>query len=142
MMDGYKESLEVTDEGEWKFIQERIQKVLDARREAGGFGGGRGGMFGGRGGNRGGGDTAAQGDQQGQQRQRGGFGAAPNPAADALSQAIQTKASADEIKAKLAKYREDRKVKQAALLKAQEDLKKILNVRREAIAVTYLGLFD
>jgi hypothetical protein len=35
----------------------------------------------------------------------------------------------------VAKYREARKAKEAALTKAQDDLKKVLSVRQEAILV-------
>ena len=48
---------------------------------------------------------------------------------------------ADEIKAKLAKYREEHQQKQANLEKAQDDLKKVLNSRQEATAVL-LGLLN
>src|SRR5258708_21450073 len=45
MMDRYKERLEVTSDAEWKIIEERIDKVMTAQREAriGGFGGPGGG---------------------------------------------------------------------------------------------------
>lgn len=130
MMDGYKESMEVTNDDEWKVIQERIQKVMDARREIG-FGG-RGFGMGMRppGGNRGG-DTASQDNSQ----RRRAFGGASNPLVEELQSAVDSKASPEQIKAKLAKYRDDRKQKQANLDQAQEELKKVLNVRREAIAV-------
>ena len=88
------------------------------------------GMFG-RGGP-GGGDNAQPADQ-GQQR-RGGFGGAPNPDADALQKAIDSKASKAEIKAALDKYVASRKAKQAALEQAQADLRKVLTSRQEAIA--------
>jgi hypothetical protein len=52
-----------------------------------------------------------------------------------LQKAIESKAPADELKAKLAKLREARKEKEAALEKAQEDLRKVLSVRQEAAAV-------
>jgi len=134
MMERYKESLEVTSEDEWKIIQERIQKVNEARRDVG-FGGGRG-MFGGMrpGGNNPPGD-------QGQGGGRRGFGGEPNAAMQELQQAVESKATAEQLKAKLAKVRDDRKQKQAKLEQAQEELKKVLNVRREAIAVT-MGLLN
>jgi hypothetical protein len=137
MMDRYKEVLEVKTDDEWKVIEPRIQKVTEARREASSMGGMRG-MFGG-GGRRGGGGG---GDNQGDQAQnRRNFGPQPSAAATDLQKAIDSKASADTIKAKLAAYREDHKAKQASLEKAQEDLKKILNVRQEAAAVL-AGLLD
>ena len=142
MMERYREQLEVKGDDEWKVIEPRIVKVMDARRDMGGFGGfGRGG--GGPGGGRRGGD----GDQGGERRREGGddrrrtFGGEPNPDAEALQKAIESKASADEIKAKLAKYRESRKAKEANITKAQDDLRKVLSVRQEASAVL-MGLLQ
>ena len=124
MMDRYKEQLEVKDDAEWKLISERIEKVTAARREVG-FGGGGGFARGGRGGP--GGGQAAGG--------RGAFGGEPSPEAQALQKAIEAKAPADELKSKLAKFREARKVKEANLEKVQEDLRKVLTPRQEAVAV-------
>jgi hypothetical protein len=129
MMDRYKEALDVKSDDEWKVIEPRIQKVLDARREVG-FGGMRG-MFGPR---RGGGQGGENADQ-GQNQRRRAFGAQSSPAAQALQKAIDSNAPADEIKSKLAAYRDDRKQKQENLEKAQEDLKKVLKSKQEAAAV-------
>ena len=128
-IDRYKDVLEITDDAEWKAMQPLVQKVMDARRDT--FGGFGRGMFG-RGG-RGGGNNPQPADQQGQQA-RGGFGGAPNPDADALQKAIQSKASKAELKAALDKYIASRKAKQASLVQAQEDLRKVLTSRQEAIA--------
>ena len=69
----------------------------------------------------------------------GGFVRETNPELDALRKAIETKASAAEIKSKLADLRAARKQKEAELDKAQDELRKILSARQEAVAVT-LGL--
>lgn len=130
MMDGYKDALEVKGEDEWKVIQPRIQKILDARREVG-FGGGMGRMMFGRG--RGGDNQGGGADRQGGGRR--GFGGQQSAAATELEKAIESKASAETIKAKLEAYREDRQKKQANLEKAQEDLKKVLTLKQEASAV-------
>jgi hypothetical protein len=129
MMDRYKEMLDVKSDDEWKVVEPRIQKVTEARREVGTGGMGMRGMFGGRrgGDNQGGGDQA--------QRRGGGMFGQPSASAQALQSAIEAKAPSDQIKAKLDAYRDDRKQKQAALQKAQDDLKKVLNVRQEAAAV-------
>ena len=58
-----------------------------------------------------------------------------------MNKAIQSKAAPAEIKAKLTQFREARRKKEAALAKAREDLRQILSVRQEAVAVT-LGLLD
>lgn len=125
MMERYREQLEVKSDDEWKVLEPRIAKVSEARRELGAFGRGFGG------GRRGGDDRG--GNDQGGNRPR--FGSEPSPEAEALQKAIEAKAPADEIKTKLAKYRESQKQKEAKLAQAQEDLKKLLSVRQEAAAV-------
>jgi hypothetical protein len=143
-MERYREALEIKNDDEWKVIEPRIQKVSDARRNAssgfgpGGFG--RGGFGGGRRDESGGGG-AGGGGNGGADRRRSMFGGEPNPDAEALQKAIEAKAPSEEIKTKLAKYRESQKSKQAALTAAQDDLRKILSVRQEATAVM-LGLLQ
>lgn len=129
MMERMKEQFEVTNDDEWKIISERIEKVSELRRGMmGGFGGFRPPGGGGPGG---GGDAASGGG-----RTRGGFGRGePDPDLEALQKAIEAKAPADEIKAKLTKLRESRKDKEAKLEKAQEDLRSVLSTRQEAVAV-------
>lgn len=153
MMERYREQLEVKDDEEWKLISTRVEKVLDARREVGGggmgmgFPGGRGGRRGGPGGAGGAeaGTDAARpappADDQGG-RPRGGGGARgfgglgeTGPEIEALQQAIESKASADDLKAKMTKVREVRKAKEAKLEKAQEELRKLLSARQEAAAL-------
>ena len=131
MMDRYKEVLEVTDDAEWKAMQPLVQKVMELRRDTHVSGMGRG-MFG-RGGPRRRRQWAAS-RPQGQQRRGGMFGGTPSPEAEALQKAIDSKASKAEIKAALDKYVASRKAKQAALEQAQEDLRKVLTSRQEAIA--------
>ena len=133
MMERYKERLEVTNDDEWKLISDRIEKVMTAQRETriGGFG------FGGPGGRRPGGDNAqADNGNGGARRNRGGmFGGEPNPDAEALQKALDSKASADELKSKMAKLRDNLKEKETKLAKAQDELRKVLSVRQEATAV-------
>jgi hypothetical protein len=126
MMERLKERLEVTDDGEWKAIQPMVQAVMDARM-ASMSGMGRG-MFGG--GRRGGGG----GDNNGDQPRRGPFGQTPSAEAEALQKAIDSKAPKAEIKTAMEKFVAHRKAKQAELEKAQEDLRKVLTSRQEAIA--------
>lgn len=115
MMARFQKELEITDDAEWKAIEPMVQKVSEARMQSGR------GMFGGRGGRGGPGGP-------------GGFGGQANPDAEALQKAIDAKASNAEMKTALAKYIESRKVKQAALEKAQTELRKVLTPRQEAIA--------
>ena len=125
MMERYKEQLEVKSDDEWKVISERIEKVTSAQRELrmGGFG-----AFGGRRGGPNGGppDGGGRGNR---------FGGEPNPDAEALQKALDAKVSADELKAKLARFREAQKDKEDKLAKAQDELRKVLSVRQEAGAV-------
>ena len=71
---------------------------------------------------------------QGGERNRNRFGT-PSAEEQALDKAIEAKAPADEIKTKLAALRESRKTKEAALEKAQDELRKSLSPRQEAAAV-------
>ncbi len=137
MAERMKEQFGVTDEAEWKVIEGKIQKVTEARRAVGGGGFAAMGGFGGRRGGPGGGDgdRAERGNRGGGEGRRGGFGGEPSPEVADLQKAIESKASADEIKTKLAKVREARKANEAKLEAAQEDLKKVLSVRQEAVAV-------
>jgi hypothetical protein len=126
MLTRYLDDLNVKSEEDRKKIGELIGKVTDAQRESrmgGGFGFGgprRGGTGGGGGGGGGGGNR---------------FGGEPSPEYTALKKAIDDKAPADDIKAKLNAYRAARKTKEGALEKAQDDLRKALNPRQEASAV-------
>ncbi|HNQ89201.1 MAG TPA: hypothetical protein PKM73_11345 [Verrucomicrobiota bacterium] len=125
MMERYREALEVKSDDEWKILEQRITKVSEARREVG-FGGRGFGGFGMRGGP--GGD-------------RGQAGQSSNVEFDDLQKALEAKASAEEIKAKLTKFRDARKAKEAKLQAAQDDLRKLLSVRQEGQAVV-MGLLN
>ena len=127
MLERYKELLEVTNDDEWKAIEPRVTKVMEARRDTmGGMGRGMFGRGPGGGGNPSGGD-------QGQPRRGGMFGT-PSPEAEALQKAIDSKASKAELKAALEKYVASRKTKQADLEKSQAALRELLTPRQEAIA--------
>jgi hypothetical protein len=129
-MERYRERIEVKSDEDWKKLEPLIGKVMDAQRDARmgmGFGG-----FGGRGGR--GGDGAGGGNaNQGGNRNRGG--GQTSPEVTELQKALDAKAPTDEVKAKVAKLREARKAKEAALDQAQEELRKALSPRQEAGAV-------
>jgi Spy/CpxP family protein refolding chaperone len=139
MNEMFRERLEVTDDAEWKIIEERLGRVTQARWAMFAEGAGTMGMgnmgFGGRGGAGGGGEGPGGG------RGFAGMFGQPSAEARALQQTIDAKAPASEIKAKLAKLQELRKQKQADLVKAQDDLRKLLTPRQEAIA-TLMALLD
>jgi len=120
-MTRYREQLDVKSDEDWKKIEPLVGKVADARTAVGGFG------RGGRGGDRG------NSDQGNSNRNR--FGGSPSAEEQALQKAIEEKAPADEVKVKLTALRESRKTKEAALEKAQDELRKVLSPRQEAAAV-------
>ncbi len=127
MEERLKTSLKATNE-EWAVIQPLMEKVQSKQREA------MGGRFGGfPGGRRGGGEASAdKPGAGGEHAMRGG---------SAESQALRTtleneSASPDEIKAKLAAVREQRKKAADELTQARADLSKVLTVRQEAVLVS------
>jgi hypothetical protein len=125
MTDYIRQQLAVTNDDDWKVIEPRLAKVTQLRMETmlGGMGGFRG-MMGNRGGGGGGG-------------MRGLSALAPSsPEADALQKAIDDNAPAGQVKAALEKVREARKLKAAALAKAQEQLRQVLTIRQEAVMVS------
>jgi peptidoglycan hydrolase CwlO-like protein len=126
-----KEQLGTTDD-EWKVLSPKIEKVMTARRNSGGFGGfglgggGRGGPGGG--GNRGGGGGAAD-DANASPVQK---------ASRELRTALENKDTpAEEITKKLTALREAREKARAELAAAQKDLKEVLTPRQEAVLVTF-----
>jgi len=131
-MERVHDNLGFTNDTEWNAVQPLVQKVFDAQREARS---GMGRMFRG---NRGGGNGAnAEAGGSG----RGGFFGQPSQEAEALQKAIDDNAPTAQIKAALAKYQASQKAKQAKLAQAQENLRKVLNTKREAQA-TLLGLLE
>jgi len=139
MMERVKEQLEITNEDEWKAISPLITKVMEARRDVmvSGMGGMRGFFGRGRGGDRGGDNNPPPGDQNRERRGGGGgFFGEPGPESEALQKAIESKASASDLKAAMAKFREAQKAKETKLQKSQDELRKVLTVRQEAILVS------
>lgn len=108
-----RERLEVTDDAEWAIIVERIKKVEEMRRLtwAGGAGG-RGGPV---------------------VTEKGKRTAAPEQ--NALRSAVTDKLPDAEIKLRLARAHEVHQHNEAKLFQAQADLRAILTVRQEAVAV-------
>lgn len=113
MLAGLRNQFAVTDDAEWSLISERITRVFDLRRNAaaGGaaFFNSRAGRF--------------------------GRGAPADPAFDALKAAVSENLPDAEIKARLARLREERKQNEARLDQAREELRAVLTVRQEAVAV-------
>jgi hypothetical protein len=126
MMENLRDQMKVKDDAEWKVLEERISKVMEARREVG-FGGNFGRLM-----RRPGGDN----NDGGRSRSRGGFGGEPSAEQEALDKAIDSNASKDDLKSAMAKVRTSKKEKEAKLEKAQEELKKVLNTQQEAVALS------
>ena len=135
IMDNAREQLGLTNDTDWNAIQPLVQKVMDARRDIGG--GGMGRLMGR--GNRGGNNNNANANNNG--GRRGGFGGTPSPEAEALQKAIDDNAPTAQVKAALAKYHASQKDKQAKLVQAQENLRKVLTIKQEAQAAL-LGLVE
>lgn len=128
MLSALRERFDVANDDEWAVIAERVTKVAELRRStAGGF---AGVMFAGRGGPGGGGDSRGGGDRGGRTSRSGN-----STDIAALQAAVQDKLPDAEIKARLDRVREQRKDNEAKLAKAQEELRAVLSVRQEAVAV-------
>ncbi len=119
MLTALREQFGVTDDAEWKAISDRITPVLELRRATATGGGGFAAF-------RGGGGGGGRGGRN---------GAVANPEQDALRQAITDNLPEAEIKSRLARLREVRKANEDKLTKAQEDLRGLLTVKQEAVAV-------
>jgi hypothetical protein len=126
MLSGMRERFEVTNDDEWNVIAERVTKVMDLRRSA------MSSMFFGRGGSSGG---DSRGGDRGSSSSGRSSRSSNSTDVAALQAAIQDKLPEAEIKARLERVREQRKENEAKLAKAQEDLRAVLTVRQEAIAV-------
>lgn len=121
MLAAMRERLEVPDDEEWKVISDRITKVMELRRSsaAGGFMG-----FG----------RAGQGNAPDTTGGRGGRGGG-SPEMSALQMAVRDKLPDAEIKSRLDRVRETRKDNESKLAKAQDELRAVLSIRQEAMAV-------
>ncbi len=151
MNERLKTSLKATDD-EWSVIQPLLEKVQDKQREAmvgrfggGGPGGGGPGGPGGPGGrrpdaggpgnppNNGGGGPPPNGRPPGGDPRRG---PATSPEAQALRAALESDGtSTTDIKAKLQAVRDAHKRAADELTAARDNLKKVLNLRQEAVFV-------
>ena len=137
-----REMLDVPDDEEWKIISARLMAVTQLRRSSGApsmFGGGmfpgRGGGSpggGGGGGSGGGGGDSSRGGRSGRGGMTGG-----NSETAALSSAVRDKLPEAEIKARLDRVRQVRKENEVKLTKAQEELRAVLSIRQEAVAVMW-----
>ena len=139
MAERMRELLDVKNDDEWKLINARLEKVQEAQREVRALSGNLGLLFS-RGGDQGGGGDKGgtrtrTGGAPGGGGGPGGFGGTPNPDAEALSKAVTAKAPSEEMKQRLARVREARKVAEGKYDKSADDLRQVLTVRQEAVLV-------
>ncbi len=114
-----RDALAVTDDAEWELIAERINKVTAARSSLGtGAGGLRGSLA-----------FAAKGKPGAR------TGVSAHPEQEALRSALKDQLPDAEIKARLARAHEVLLQNEARLARAQTDLRAVLTVRQEAVAV-------
>ena len=126
LLSSLRERFEITDDEEWKIVSERLGKVMELRRSTAGGAFGGIAAFAGRG-PQGGGDSS-----RGRGTRPGG-----SPDLAALQSAIRDKLPDAEIKSRLERVRESRKENEAKLSNAQEELRAVLSVRQEAVAVVF-----
>ncbi len=107
-----REQMAVTDDDEWALIESRVAAVMKARTALVADNGG---------GNRG---------FQDRLRARG-------PEAQALQKALDADAPAPQVRSLLATYRAAHQEKQAVLVRAQDDLRAVLSIRQEAVALVW-----
>jgi hypothetical protein len=136
-------------EAEWKVLGPRVNKVMELSRQTraggmfgrGGFGG-RGG-FAGRGGGPGGNRPGGQGGPGGG---RPGAPAREQSAVEKAQEQLRTvvdntASTPDQIKASLTTLRKEREKAKQQLAAAQQDLRKIITIRQEAVLVM-MGTLD
>jgi hypothetical protein len=111
-----REQFEVADDAEWAVISERVGRVNELRR--GGPAGGAG--------LRGGGAVAEKSKR---------LGGSTQQEQEALRAAVRDKLPDAEIKARLARMHDVHQQNETKLTRAQEELRAVLTVRQEAIAV-------
>lgn len=118
MMTKLREQLEVTDETEWALISERINQVSELRRNLASSAGGKVAPVASDKAKRAG---RAEGSMQAEQA--------------ALRAAVRDKLPDAEVKARLTRVHEVYQQNEARLAKAQADLRAVLTIRQEAVAV-------
>jgi len=115
LLTALRTQMEVTDDAEWQIIADRVTRILDLRRAEAAF------------------NFAGLGRIGGAMASR--LGIQSSAEMDALRSAVTDKATDAEIKSRIEKLREVRKQTEANLNQAREDLRAVLTVRQEAIAV-------
>ncbi len=122
-----REQFKVENDEEWTLISERIMKVQDLRRSTmmgGTFMGLMGRSMGGH-----------SGSDTGSRFRSSMSGSGSSPEVQALTAALRNNATNADLKARLERLREVRTQNAAKLATAQEELRAVLDLRQEALAV-------
>lgn len=128
-----REQFQVEDDEEWRLIFERIERVSELRR-ATGAGGPMGAAMAFRAARGAAGAGEATGNA-GPGGGRGAFAGMMSPETESLVTALQANAPETELRSRLERLRATRKANEGKLAAAQEELRSVLNLRQEAIAV-------
>jgi len=133
MSTALREQFQVADDEEWRLIYERIERVAELRRSTG-AGGPMGAAMAFRAARAAGGsgenpDAAVTGGG------RAAFAGRASPETESLVTALYANAPEAELRARLERLRAARKANEVKLVAAQDELRSVLNLRQEAIAV-------
>ena len=115
-MSKLRDQLEVTDDAEWEVIAERINRVIELRQNVSGGAGLRG-------------------VPSVDKAKRNGQSDTGRPGQDSLRTAVRDRLPDAEIKSRLALMHAMHEQTEARLAKAQEELRSVLSIRQEAVAV-------
>ncbi len=113
-LDRLRERMEIADDAEWSIIAERIHRVEDARRSLW---------------------AASPIGTAGTDKRTGANVKSAHPERDALKSALGDRLPDAELSLRLARARDVHRENESRLLRAQADLRAVLTVRQEAVAV-------
>jgi hypothetical protein len=128
-----REQFQVEDDEEWRLIYERIERVW-VLGGAAGAGGPMGAAMAFRAARAAGGGGEAA-DQARPGGGRGGLAGPASPETESLVTALYANAPEAELRSRLERLRAARKANEVKLVAAQDELRSVLNLRQEAIAV-------
>jgi hypothetical protein len=117
VLDRLREKLDVTDDTEWALIVERMTTIDEIRRTLWTS------------------SSSSRGPLPGTEKNKRKSGSSGNPERDALRSAVSDNLPDAEIKSRLARAHEIHRRNEARLAQAQANLRAILSIRQEAVAV-------
>ena len=117
VLDRLREKLDVIDDTEWALIMERMTTIDEIRRTLWAS------------------STSPRGPLPGTEKNKRKSGSSANPEREALRSAVSDNLPDAEIKSRLARAHEIHQKNEARLAQAQANLRAILSIRQEAVAV-------